>query len=128
MVEVVKELETLRQNLLDMSLRNNLLNYHFSRKRTISIAGRNPEEIYELFVLQEKLMKFKSKIRSRQISKVENGDEREGDTYENNSMLLRTIGKILDSGEKNEPKNSCSEHFLETTDDSENLGRKLFYV
>ena len=27
-----------------------------------------------------------------------------------------------------EPKNSCSEHFLETTDDSENLGRKLFYV
>ena len=63
MVDVVKELEALRQNLLDLSLRNNLLNYRPSRKRTISISGRNPEEIYNLFVLQEKLMKFKSKIR-----------------------------------------------------------------
>ena len=41
MVDVVKELEALRQNLLDLSLRNNLLNYRPSQKRTISIAGRN---------------------------------------------------------------------------------------
>ncbi len=54
MVDVVKELEALRQNLLDLSLRNNLLNYRPSQKRTISITGRKPEEIYELFVLQEK--------------------------------------------------------------------------
>ncbi len=128
MVDVVKELETLRQNLLDLSLRNNLLNYRSSRKRTISISGRNPEEIYKLFVLQEKLMKFKSKIMSKKINKVENGGDREGYTYENDSILLKTIGKILDSGEKNKSKNSCSEHFLETTDDSESLGRKLFYV
>ncbi len=128
MVEVVKELETLRQNLLDLSLRNNLLNYRFSRKRTISIAGRNPEEIYELLVLHEKLMKFKSKVRSKKINKIENGEDIERDIYENDSTLLRTIGKILDSGEKNKSKNSCSEHFLETPDDSETLGRKLFYV
>ena len=65
---------------------------------------------------------------SKKINEVENGEERESYTYENDNMLLKTIGKILDSGEKNESKNSCSEHFLETTDDSESLGRKLFYV
>ena len=47
MVDVIKELEALRQNLLDLSLRNNLLNYRPSQKRTISITGNTPWEIYE---------------------------------------------------------------------------------
>ena len=79
MVDVVKELEALRQNLLDLSLRNNLLNYRPSQKRTISIAGRTPEEIYELFVLQEKSMRFKAKTRSRKSNKTEDGEEKEDD-------------------------------------------------
>jgi len=64
MVDVVKELEALRQNLLDLSLRNNLLNYRPSQKRTLSVAGRKPEEIYELFVYQEKSLRFRAKARS----------------------------------------------------------------
>ena len=59
MVDVVKELEALRQNLLDLSLRNNLLNYRPSQTRTLLITGRKPEKVYELFVLQEKSMRFR---------------------------------------------------------------------
>ena len=99
MVDVLKELEALRQNLLDLSLRNNLLNYRPSQRRTISIAGRTPEEIYELFVLQEKSMKFRAKTRSRKSNKTENGEEREDEASENESRLLRTIGEILVSEE-----------------------------
>jgi superfamily I DNA and/or RNA helicase/very-short-patch-repair endonuclease len=126
MVDVVKELETLRQNLLDLSLRNNLLNYRPSPRRTISITGRTPEEVYDLFVLQEKSMKFRAtKARSRKGKKAENGEE---DAEESESRLLKTIGKILTSEERNKTSNSRFEPFLETPDDSETLDRKLFYV
>ena len=128
MVDVVKDLEALRQNLLDLSLRNNLLNYRPSQKRTISIESRTPEEIYELFVLQEKSMRFRAKARSRKGKKAENGEEGEDDASENESRLLKTIGKILVSEENNTPQSSRSEPFLETPDDSETLERKLFYV
>ena len=127
MVDVVKELETLRQNLLDLSLRNNLLNYRHSPRRTISITGRTPEEVYDLFVLQEKSMKFRAtKSRpGRGGKKSGNGEE---DTEENENRLLKTIGKILISEERNKTPNSRFEPFLETPDDGETLDRKLFYV
>lgn len=124
MVDVVKELEALRQNLLDLSLRNNLLNYRPSQKRTISITGRNPEEIYELFVLQEKSMRFRATAQLRKGRKSENGEKYEASEKE--KRLLKTIGNILVSEDKTHT--SRSETFLETPDDSETLDKKLFYV
>jgi superfamily I DNA and/or RNA helicase/very-short-patch-repair endonuclease len=127
MVDVVKELETLRQNLLDLSLRNNLLNYRPSSRRTILIEGRAPEEVYDLFVLQEKSMKFRAtKTRPKKGKKTEN--EEEDDTSENENRLLKKIEKILTSEEKNKTQNSRFEPFLDTPDDNETLDRKLFYV
>lgn len=127
MVDVVKELETLRQNLLDLSLRNNLLNYRPSPRRTVSITGRTPEEVYDLFVLQEKSMKFRAtKTRPKKGKKDENGDD--DDSSDNDNRLLKTIGKILTSEDKNKTPNSRFEPFLETPDDNETLDRKLFYV
>ncbi|WP_292387644.1 DUF3320 domain-containing protein [Methanosarcina sp. UBA5] len=124
MVDVVKELEALRQNLLDLSLQNNLLNYRPSQKRTISIIGRKPEEIYALFVLQEKSMRFRATAQLRKGRKTGNGEEDEASEKE--KRLLKTIGKILVSEDK--PQTSHSETFLGTPDDSETLNKKLFYV
>ncbi|MCQ1536433.1 DUF3320 domain-containing protein [Methanosarcina sp. KYL-1] len=128
MVDVVQELEALRQNLLDLSLRNNLLNYRPSQRRTLSIAGRTPAEVYELFVLQEKSMKFRAKARSKKSKKAGNGEVGEDDTAENESKLLKAIGRILTSEEKSKTTPSRFEPFLDTPDDSETLERKLFYV
>ncbi|MDQ1251821.1 MAG: hypothetical protein QG646_932 [Euryarchaeota archaeon] len=128
MVDVIKELEALRQNLLDLSLRNNLLNYRPSQKRTISITGNTLWEIYERFVLQEKSMRFRSKTRSRRSNKTEEGEEIEDDDQENEAGSLRTIEKYLSFEEKNRIPSSRSGAFLETPDDSETLDRKLFYV
>lgn len=131
MVDVVKELEALRQNLLDLSLRNNLLNYRPSQRRTISISGRKPKEIYELFVLHEKSLRFRAKTRSKKGRKTKT--EEEDEASEKESRLLRTIGKILVSEEDRSQKednirSSRSESFLETPDDNETLDKKLFYV
>ncbi|MDI9394394.1 MAG: DUF3320 domain-containing protein [Euryarchaeota archaeon] len=126
MVDVVKELETLRQNLLDLSLRNNFLNYRPSPRRTISITDRTPEEVYDLFVLQEKSMKFRAtKTRPKRGKKAESVED---DAAENGNRLLKVIGKILTSEEKNKNQNSRSDTVLETPDDNETLDRKLFYV
>ncbi len=68
MVDVIKELEALRQNLLDLSLRNNLLNYRPSQKRTVSIADRTPEEIYRAFCSPGKIneVQVKNKVQKKQ--------------------------------------------------------------
>lgn len=41
MVDVDKKLELLRQNLLDLSFRNNLINYKPSKVRTIQIIDEH---------------------------------------------------------------------------------------
>ncbi|MDD2340051.1 MAG: DUF3320 domain-containing protein [Methanosarcina sp.] len=125
MVDVVKELEALRQNLLDLSLRNNLLNYRPSQRRTFLITGRKPGEIYELFVLKEKSMRFRANARPRKGEKTEN--EEEDGASEKENGLLKTIGKIL-APEEIKIQASRSDLFLETPEDSETLNKKLFYV
>ncbi|HWR25168.1 MAG TPA: DUF4011 domain-containing protein, partial [Methanosarcina sp.] len=125
MVDIVKELEALRQNLLDLSLRNNLLNYRPSQKRTITIEGRTPEEVYKLFVLQEKSIRFRAKTGSKKSRKATD-EEKEAESIEKENRLLKTAEKIL-SFEENESK-ARSFPFLETPEDSETLDRKLFYV
>jgi hypothetical protein len=55
---IADELESIRQKLLDLSYRNKLLNYKSSKRRTIPIIDESPREIYDIFVIQEKSMKF----------------------------------------------------------------------
>ena len=112
--------------MLDLSLRNNLLNYRPSQRRTISISGRKPKEIYELFVLHEKSLRFRAKTRSKKGRKTKT--EEEDEASEKESRLLRTIGKILVSEEDRSQKednirSSRSESFLETPDDNETLDK-----
>ena len=52
------DLEELRNRLLDLTLRNNLLNYKPSAARSIEIVESRLAEIYQSLVLDEKGMKF----------------------------------------------------------------------
>ncbi|MDO5845578.1 MAG: DUF4011 domain-containing protein, partial [Methanocorpusculum sp.] len=52
------ELEELRSRLLDLTLRNNLLNYKTSSGRSIEIIESHLAEIYKTLVINEKGMKF----------------------------------------------------------------------
>jgi hypothetical protein len=57
------ELGALRTNLLDTTLRNNLLNYRSSPKRTLQITGIKPDELYELLVIKGRSFRFTSRKR-----------------------------------------------------------------
>ncbi|HJJ96466.1 MAG TPA: DUF3320 domain-containing protein [Methanocorpusculum sp.] len=56
--ETTSELNTLRSRLLDLTLRNNLLNYKPSNTRSIEISGELPAAVYHTLVISEKGMKF----------------------------------------------------------------------
>ena len=54
---IEKEFENLRKELLDLTLRNQLLNFK-SRAKTITIVNQSPINIYQTLVLQENKMYF----------------------------------------------------------------------
>ncbi len=56
--ETTSELGTLRSRLLDLTLRNNLLNYKPSNTRSIQINDELPAAVYHTLVICEKGMKF----------------------------------------------------------------------
>ena len=58
MANIERDLEAARQRLLDLSMRNRLLNYRPSRARTVQIVDELPEEIYRILVLDGRKMDF----------------------------------------------------------------------
>ena len=58
MAQGIPELNEFRERLLDLSLKNNLLNYKPSTARTIEIITEIPSQVYKTLVLDEKGMKF----------------------------------------------------------------------
>lgn len=63
-LDMERQFEVLRHNLLDLTMRNQLLNFH-SRARTIEVIDEVPFEVYDILVLKEKKrereMQFKPK-------------------------------------------------------------------
>jgi very-short-patch-repair endonuclease len=57
---MAREIEAARQRLLDLTLRNRLLNYRPSALRSIRVIGELPAEIYDALVLREKSMDFRA--------------------------------------------------------------------
>jgi hypothetical protein len=60
MVTVAEHLEDARKKLLDLTLRNRLINYRPTKARTLRIINENPLDIYEILVLKEKQLKFRA--------------------------------------------------------------------
>lgn len=54
---IKKEFENLRNNLLDLTLRNQLLNFK-PRSKTIEVVNQSPMSVYQTLILQKKKMQF----------------------------------------------------------------------
>ena len=61
-MQINKELEQARERLLDLTLRNRLLNFRPSNRRSIRIVDEIPREIFEILVLKERVMDFKAQV------------------------------------------------------------------
>ncbi|MFW6111078.1 MAG: DUF4011 domain-containing protein, partial [Thermoproteota archaeon] len=58
MTDVYRQLEEARKNLLDLSLRNKLLNFRAYKLSTVEVVREIPRQIYHRLVLAEKSMQF----------------------------------------------------------------------
>lgn len=104
-MSIERELESVRQSLLDLSLRNRLLNYRPSKLRSIRVVGELPAEVYEALVLREKSLEFRA-ARGNATS--------HDDTWS--------------AHDANAVAAHHTDRYLQTTHDDELLGKKLFRV
>lgn len=102
MTLIARELESARQRLLDLTLRNRLLHYRPSSLRSIRVIGELPAEIYDALVLREKALEF------RGTAKAVNHDD---------TWAAQTIVEA-----------QHTDRFLQTPYDNEALAKKLFRV
>ena len=112
-VNVKKEMERLRKKLLDMSLRNNFLNFKVL-KRTIPIVDESICELFKILIINEQSMEFLPK-----------NDEIEDDTDETLNLEDRdNIWKIVKNDSNDTDK--YSDTFLQTSLTEKNLQKRLF--
>ena len=71
MPNLEEQIKIARQKLLDLSMRNRLLNYKSSKARTIRLVDENPREIYNILVLSRRAMDFRSRSGNKSISENE---------------------------------------------------------
>ena len=109
---IARELEAARQRLLDLTLRNRLLNYRPSALRSIRVVGELPAEIYDALVLREKALEFRGTKKSLAAARDNAPDEAQNDKWAAQTAL----------------QSRHTDRFLETPYDEESLAKKLFRV
>ena len=114
--KIEEEVREARKRLLDLTLRNRLLNYHPSRRRTIQVVDEIPREIFDILVLQPKTMQFKpSEISEEEIRSL--FEEEVLDEY-------LPLPNLLDA----EPLKHHIDRLLQTNLTKVELTKKLTYV
>lgn len=129
MENIQKQIELARKNLLDLTMRNRLLNFRPSTRRTLRIIEEIPREIYELLVINEKAMEFLPKPKEESKKDVFLGSPFAA-PKENLSDVLgyeeSNIWKLPSSGGIVADKHS--DRYLQTNLEPESLQRNLFYI
>ena len=113
--EIGSQVESLRQNLLDLSMRNSLINFKPSKRRTIRIVDEIPREIYDILVIQEKNMHFT--------------DYKPRDIYEENeSVFDEPFEKRWQPHRSGTLEKKYVDNYLQTDLKKEDLKKKLTFI
>lgn len=132
MVNIQNQLHALRQNLLDLTMRNHLLNFRSTRARTTRIVDEIPTELYDILVLKEKAMAFLPKrepptyggaVEDSEQGQFEDFDDDSSDlTREETSMLWKLPTPDTEVAARH------VDRFLQTSLEGEFLQKRLFYI
>jgi very-short-patch-repair endonuclease len=130
MVNIEKELQSARKKLLDLTMRNKLLNFRPSKAKSIRVINADPYAVYDALVLQEKSMQFLSQ-----------SDELKGNNkpeYHALTLLLEPpaaepgieVEPVLfwEAPPKTESPDYQRPNFLQTTLENNTLQNQLFYI
>jgi superfamily I DNA and/or RNA helicase len=132
MTQVERQLEAARQKLLDLTMRNRLLNYRPSKARTIKVVDEIPKEIYDILVLLERNMQFLPKAKEEESRPEENGDIQLGleGLREDASDLTEEEASVLWDLPPPDTEVAARhvDRFLQTSLESAALQKRLFYI
>lgn len=121
------QLEIERRKLIDLTLRNRLINYRPTKARTLKIVHENPMDIYEILVLKEKTMKF---LPVKKESATESSSQTE--LTGQNVPEQTTPEEEKNEWKRRAPEESVSKNqtdkYLETQLDEETLQKRLYYI
>ena len=118
-MQIQKQLQSARERLLDLTLRNRLLNFRPSKRRTIQIVDEIPKEIFNILVLEERVMQFKP------------SEQPQGDVVEDIAPLSQasdTDDELLPWLQETETAYHHTDRLLQTNLVSEELQKRLYYV
>lgn len=123
MNEIEKQLEIARKSLLDLTLRNRLINFKPTKKSTIQIVDEKPAEVFNLLVINENTMSFKPGKDHESENQSETAKESEprkrktpikhsSDNHQDNSHDLKKY----------------TDKYLQTALKEDSLNGKLYYI
>jgi very-short-patch-repair endonuclease len=120
---IERQLEGARQKLLDLTLRNRLLNYRPSQLRSIRVTGELPAEIYHALVLREKTLEFRGTgARNRATTEP---------IIDPDVVDAEPVQRQFETWSARQAASLEARHtdrFLQTPYDDESLAKKLFRV
>ena len=114
---ISKKLESSRKELLDLGLRNSLLNYRVSKSRSVDITGESSAEIFRLMVSENKIMSFLPAP-----EKSEDQENLQSDNINNQSHS----NKITSNSKKN--SNPLTDLWLQTFYSEKDLQKRLLSI
>ena len=109
-LNIAAQLQGARQNLLDLTGRNRLLNFRPSRRRSIPVIDEIPKEVFDILVLSERTMQFKPSEKA--VSEVE----------EDESAPMPWLDDDA------EPAEHHTDRHLQTGLSKEELQKRLYYI
>ncbi len=117
---ILQQLDIARGKLLDLTLRNSLLNFRSTTLNTVEVIQEVPREIYKILVLDETPMTFLPSQNHATQDQEDTDDEVR--SAEDRSVLWHTPAEIDDLHVRH------TDLFLQTSMASEKLARSLFSV
>jgi len=121
-VELEKQLDHLRENLLDLTMRNPLLNFRPGAK-SIQVINDIAPEIYDLLILQEKKLQFLPTKQEDEPDKELSSEEDDPNLTEEEAGILWELSTPEDNAAKGH-----QDLFLHTKFNSMELQKRLRYI
>ncbi len=116
--KVFDKIEAARKNLLDLGLRNRLLNFKIDGQRVIRVFDELPDQVYDTLIIQKKSMKFAPvKSSFAKTEQIKFSDE--------DSTLGQPVENIYD---ENALKKIHSDDYLETRLSDTSLQSRLLRI
>src|SRR5262249_1510208 len=132
MTDIAKQLQAARQNLLDLTMRNRLLNFRPTKLKTIQLIDAIPTDINDSLALREKAVEFLAKPATLGSNSTETTEDQElfaalqanpkSSEAEDTPNPQQSPSSVVESAEPREIR------FLQTALASDELQKRLFYI